>query len=178
MAEHAVLERPSFGLAYEVAGDDVYRAAELAAVPAVSPVQEDSNSSLDGRLTALEAAEGWFKAFLDRVTYLSAVPIDPREAQPLNTDDLSDAVGFLSRVMHAGVPTPWIGRLNSGGLQLSWTRGEVEVEAVFDRAGGEKLVMFIADGAERDLRADEADSMFASVSHRLVPTSNDRHSAS
>jgi hypothetical protein len=177
MAENAVLERPSFELAYDVAVDEPFRSAEARSVREAPQAEREFTSSLDDGATPGDA-RSWLKPFLDRITYLSALGLDPRDSQPLNADDRADALEFLLRVMHEGVPSPWIGRLNSGGLQLSWNQGDVEVEAVFDRTRGEKLVMVTRDDDEQDVAADEADGLFASVAERLLPTSHGRRSAS
>jgi len=86
----------------------------------------------------------------------------------MNLDDVIDALRFLGRVMHDDTPAPWIGRLNTGGLQLTWRSGDVEVEAVFDRAREEREVLVVVGENEWEAPADQADSLFATVVERLA----------
>jgi hypothetical protein len=171
-----LLERTSIELPYDVVVDvDGMRQSVQVGAVIEAPIHGLTGSPED-RDTSSDAGRSWIRPFLDRITFLSAVPVLSREGRTLNADDLADAFDFLSRVMHEGVPSPWIGRLNSGGLQLNWNQGAVEVEAVFDRARGDKVVMIAGDEAEQEVPADEADSVFASVAERLVPSSHDRRS--
>jgi hypothetical protein len=111
----------------------------------------------------------WAEVAARRLNLLAAVPVESPGGRPLNLDDVAHALVFLSRVMTDGTQAPWIGRLSSGGLQLSWRSGdgEVEVEAVFDKARNERTVILAIGDEERELPADEAYGLFAQVAGRL-----------
>lgn len=110
----------------------------------------------------------WADAVVDRLTELARLEtVDPAVGRPLNRDDVYEALRFLERVMSKDICPPWIGRLNSGGIELAWRYGDVEVEAVFDRQRGESEVIVEVGDHEWDAPADQADSLFASVADRL-----------
>jgi hypothetical protein len=92
---------------------------------------------------------------------------DPRGAGTLSHEDLIDAVRFLARVMRDDTAAPWIGPLASGGVELAWRSGEVEVEAVFDRAREERQLLVSVGGVEWEALIDDAESLFATVVERL-----------
>jgi hypothetical protein len=110
----------------------------------------------------------WAAPVVARIQELAALPtVDPRGSRPMNLEDVVDALTFLRQVMRSDTPSPWIGRLNSGGLQLTWTAGDVEVEAVFDRARDEQEVYLTVGETEWEAPVSEAESLFASVVDRL-----------
>jgi len=122
------------------------------------------------RLDAVEIPT-WWKHVSARIVELAAVPAyDPRGVLPPNIDDVVDALNFLTRVMQPGTAVPWIGLLNSGGLQMSWKQGDVEVEVVFDHTRGEREIFVAVAENEWDAPADQADSLFCSVVDRLSHT--------
>lgn len=92
---------------------------------------------------------------------------DPRGSSPISRDDLEDALQFLSRVMRPDTPAPWIGPLASGGVELAWRAGNVEVEAIFDRARGECELLVSVGDRESEAPIDHAESLFAEVVDRL-----------
>jgi len=49
-------------------------------------------------------------------------------------------------VMRDDMVTPWISPLTNGGVQLSWTSGDLEIEAVFDHARSDWELM-VSDGS-------------------------------
>ena len=85
----------------------------------------------------------------------------------MNINDVIDAFNFLFRVMHEDTVLPWIGRLSSGGVQLTWQGENLEVEAIFDRARNEQNVFVVAGENECEVPADEAETVFATVVDRL-----------
>ena len=87
----------------------------------------------------------------------------------VGTEDVIEALNFLSRVMRDDTPPPWIGRLSTGGVQLTWRSDDVEVEAVFDRARHEHDLMVTVGENEWDASAAEADSLFATSSTASRP---------
>ena len=110
----------------------------------------------------------WANVVIPRLVELGALPsVDPRGSRPLDTDDVIEALNFLSRVMRDDTMPPWIGRLSTGGVQLTWRSDDVEVEAVFDRARDERDLMVTVGENEWDAPAAEADSLFATVVDRL-----------
>jgi len=92
---------------------------------------------------------------------------DPRGSRPISRDDLEDAVRFLIRVMRPDTLVPWIGPLASGGVELAWRAGNVEVEAIFDRARGERELLVSVGGNESEAPIDHGESLFAEVVERL-----------
>ena len=110
----------------------------------------------------------WAPAVLRRINELNALPsVDPYSTTPLNIPDVLAALRFLTRNMRNDTLPPWIGRLGSGGLQLTWHCGDVEVEAVFDTARDEFDVLVAVAGNEWDAPAGEAEPLFAQVVDRL-----------
>jgi hypothetical protein len=110
----------------------------------------------------------WLSPVAARLTELDALPtVDPYGSRPMNFDDLVDALTFMSNVMQDETVAPWIGRLASGGLQLTWNVGDVEVEAVFDRARGDHVIMVTVGHSEWDASVDGGESLFATVVDRL-----------
>ena len=100
---------------------------------------------------------GWVKPIVERLVELWTMAPDPRGGTPLNRDDLCSAMGFLNRVMVLpDMPVPWIGRLSTGGLQLTWTGTAAEVEAVFDRSRSEQTVIIEDSGSEIEVSPDYA----------------------
>jgi hypothetical protein len=108
----------------------------------------------------------WIPVVGARLRELDALPTVPGRA-PLNHPDLIAALDFLSRNMRDDTRPPWIGLLSSGGLELSWNCGDVEVEAVFDERRGENEVIVAVAGREWDSPVRDADQLFASVVDRL-----------
>ena len=110
----------------------------------------------------------WAGAVVARIVELAGLDtIDPQLEQPLNIEDVGDALSFLDRVMAEDTCLPWIGRLSSGGVELAWKHADVEVEAVFDRLRGERELIVTVGDNEWDAPADKGDSLFASVADRL-----------
>jgi len=115
------------------------------------------------------AEPAWWEPVSQRLDELTQLrpDWDGRRSPPLNPGDIVAAIRFLSEVMRADTPAPWIGPLSSGGVQLAWRHGDVEVEAVFDQSRGE-LELLVADGEdEREEPIDTAGPLFASVVDRL-----------
>ncbi len=92
---------------------------------------------------------------------------DPRGSRAISRDDLGDALQFLNRVMRRDTPAPWIGPLASGGVELAWRGGNVEMEAIFDRARGERELLVSVGKNESEAAIDHAESLFAEVVERL-----------
>jgi len=85
----------------------------------------------------------------------------------MNPEDIIDALTFLSHVMRDDTILPWVGRLSSGGIQMTWRSGDVEAEAVFDSARDERELIVSVGENEWDAPAGEAESLFATVVDRL-----------
>jgi hypothetical protein len=134
------------------------------------PVQPPRRPALAVRLRGRASLPPWADAVVSRITQLAALTtVDPRGSRDLNLEDVVDMLGFLGRVMRDNTPPPWIGRLNTGGIQLTWHCGDVEVEAVFDRARHEREVMVVVGDNEWEAPADYGESLFATVIDRLAP---------
>lgn len=110
----------------------------------------------------------WVAPVATRLMELATLPrVAPGARRPMSFEDMVEALTFLSRVMREDTVVPWIGRLSSGGLQLTWQRGDVEVEAVFDGVRGERNVIVVVGDHEWEAPVDQADSLFATVVDRL-----------
>lgn len=92
---------------------------------------------------------------------------DPRGSRPISRGDLEDALQFLNRVMRPDTPAPWIGPLASGGVELAWRAGNVEMEAIFDGARGERELLVSAGDNESEMPIEHAESLFAEMVDRL-----------
>jgi hypothetical protein len=110
----------------------------------------------------------WAPAVMNRIDELDALPfVDPDGSAPMHVPDVLAALEFLVRNMRDDTLPPWIGRLSSGGLELAWRSGDVEVEAVFDSAREDSVVIVSVAGNEWDAPVGESDSLFAGVVDRL-----------
>lgn len=110
----------------------------------------------------------WVGPVVSRIKELDSLAVvDQHSSRPLNFDDVSDALEFLTRVMHDDTCPPWIGRLSSGGVELTWQHADVEAEAVFDRFRGDAELIVAVGENEWDSPAAQADSLFATVVERL-----------
>ncbi|MBI5103867.1 MAG: hypothetical protein HZB46_02550 [Solirubrobacterales bacterium] len=117
----------------------------------------------------------WVRPFVERLNQLIVgASADPRGHQPLNLDDLRDAVDFLLRVMQPDTVQPWVGLLASGGLQINWRQGDVEVEAIFDRARDEQVVYLTVGENEWEEPLHSAYSLFGLVADRLSTTGREQ----
>lgn len=115
-----------------------------------------------------EKVPPWAVPVASRIMELAALPrIAPGGSRPMAVDDIVDALSFLTRVMRDDTAAPWIGRLSSGGVQVSWQREDVEVEAVFDRVRGERDVVVVVGENEWEAPVEQAESLFATVVDRL-----------
>lgn len=113
----------------------------------------------------------WFPAVENRLNYLGSLKNnwDGRGAVPVSPSSLYDAIRFLVLTMREDTPAPWIGPLNSGGLQLVWTGDDLEIEAIFDSASGERVLAITDDVEDREIPADHAEAaqLFAEAVRRL-----------
>src|SRR4051794_5524116 len=71
----------------------------------------------------------WLAPAVSRISHLYSSAAAGRQAFDL--EDVVAAITFLAKNMKPGVPVLWIGRLDSGGVELAWKSGDVEVEVVF-----------------------------------------------
>jgi len=110
----------------------------------------------------------WFALVAERLAELGALPtVDHYGSRPMNPYDVLDALNFMNRVMREETLPPWIGRLASGGVQLTWHVGDVEAEAVFDRARDERMLMVSVGENEWEEPVDNGDTLFGTVVDRL-----------
>lgn len=111
---------------------------------------------------------GWVASVAARLQELASLPgADPRGSQPMRPVDLESALSFMRAVMRPDTASPWIGLLNTGGLQVNWRKGDVEVEAVFDSARDEHVVYVTVGDCDWEAPVDSAYSLFAEVVDRL-----------
>lgn len=111
----------------------------------------------------------WVSPVRQRFEELASLPDDwdHRGGSRLSISDVKDALSFLARVMSCDTAAPQIAPLSTGGIQLSWRAGDLEVEVVFDRQRDER-VLLVSDGDEdHEADADQADALFAALSDRL-----------
>lgn len=129
------------------------------------PQQREGIAIRLGGRTLLPA---WLDPVVSRIGELAALPTDPRGSRPLNIADVIDALDFLGRVMRNDTPSPWMGRLNTGGVQLTWRTEDAEVEAVFDRARNERELVVVVGDNEWDAPIDQGELLFGTVVDRLA----------
>lgn len=112
---------------------------------------------------------GWWTDLAPRVLQLMHLrpDWDPRGSTAVSRNNLQDAVTFLVRVMRPDTPAPWVGPLANGGVELAWHVGNVEVEAIFDRARGECELLVTVGENESEAPIEHAESLFAEVADRL-----------
>jgi hypothetical protein len=137
----------------------------LAYPPYVSPEAWSSRF----RIWLTGDAPHWWHEIKPRLYDLVALAPnwDPRGSREVSLDDLEDALVFMTRVMRYDTPAPWIGPLASGGIELVWHVGNVEVEAVFDSARGERELLVCVGDNESEAPIDQAETLFATVVDRL-----------
>lgn len=125
-------------------------------------------------ITTGDARPPWVPQVKRRIQELAMLPDgwDPRGSRALSREDLDDALSFMVRMMREDTEAPWMGLLSSGGLQLAWTRDDLEVEAVFDRSRGERHLLVSVGPNEWEEPIESAWSLFNSVADRL----SSRHS--
>lgn len=110
----------------------------------------------------------WVPIVLARLRELSQLPGgDPRGSRPMNKVDLDTALTFMKLAMRPDTVAPWIGLLNTGGLQANWRLEDVEVEAVFDSTRDENVVYVTVGEHEWEAPIGSAYSLFADVVDRL-----------
>lgn len=111
----------------------------------------------------------WYRPVRARIIELMRLPEnwDGRGAKSVSERDLDDALNFMAGVMRFDTVAPWIGPLSSGGLQLTWRQGDVEVEAVFDSARRERELIVAVGDREWDEPVEWGGSLFATVVDRL-----------
>lgn len=122
-----------------------------------------------GRIRVAGTLPPWWYVIEERLRELLELPQnwDRRGASRIAEEDMVDALRFLQRVMRDGTQAPWVGPLVSGGIELAWRQGEVEVEAVFDHARDERELLVSVGESEWDSPIDQAESLFATVVDRL-----------
>jgi hypothetical protein len=116
----------------------------------------------------------WYRPVRSRIVDLLRLTDnwDGRGARRICERDLVEALEFMASVMQFDTLAPWIGPLSSGGLQLVWRQGDVEVEAVFDSARGERELIVAVGDREWDEPAERGASLFATVVDRLSTESH------
>jgi hypothetical protein len=65
------------------------------------------------------------------------------------------------------IEPPWIAPLVTGGLELSWRRPDLEVEAVFDGTRDDQIVLVTDHGEDWDAPPYQAVPLFRAFAGRL-----------
>jgi hypothetical protein len=122
------------------------------------------------RIDVAGTPPAWWPAVQGSIEALDRLPWnwDPRGSRTVSRQDVRDAVLFLVAVMRDETRAPWIGPLPSGGIQLAWRRGEVEVEAVFDHARGERELLVSVGDQEWEAPIDQGAALFATIVEHLA----------
>lgn len=115
------------------------------------------------------SAPPWFATIKARLEELSLLPEnwDGRGSRRVSGLDADDVLNFLWRAMEIDFPAPWIGPLSSGGLQVSWGAGDLEVEGIFDRSRGERVLLASDGGIDREVPIDDLDQAVSELSVRV-----------
>ena len=146
--------------------DDTSGSSSLAypAVPTYAPQTRDPE-----RIVLEGPMPDWWPAVSRQLAELTRLPWDwdPRGSRSVSLQDIRDALSFMVIAMRHDTVAPWIGPLNSGGIELSWQRGDVDVEAIFDHARGHRELLVSVGDNEWDAPIDHAVSLFATVVDRL-----------
>jgi hypothetical protein len=118
------------------------------------------------------AKPAWVEPVVDRLNQLSLLPEDwdPRGSRPLAEEDVEAAVDFLNAVMNYRSPAPTISPLPSGGLELAWNVGNIELEVVFDSAGGERTALLAIGGEEQEVPPDDLANYVDFLGNELLVT--------
>lgn len=111
----------------------------------------------------------WWDVVRARLFELLELPVgwDGHHARRVSDIDLADALRFLARIMNEDTKPPWIGPLVTGGLELAWREGDLDVEAIFDHARGERELLVSVGESEWEAPIDQADGLFSTVVARL-----------
>lgn len=112
----------------------------------------------------------WMGAVATRVNELAGLGEnwDGRGGRRLRIQDARAAIEFLVRFMKPSTPVPWIGLLTTGGIEMSWAASGIELEAVFDSARQEAVVLYEDDDTELELSANDW-NVVAGLADRLTP---------
>lgn len=100
----------------------------------------------------------WARAVIARFSELHQREAnwDRRGARALNLDDANDALNFLARAMAEDSPLPGILALPSGGVELHWQAGDVDLEVIFDSSEGERIALLDVGVDEHELTPEAA----------------------
>ncbi len=74
----------------------------------------------------------------------------------LNLDDANDALNFLVSAMAEESPLPGIIALPSGGVELHWRAGDIDLEVIFDSTQGERIALLDLGEDEHEMTPESA----------------------
>ena len=74
----------------------------------------------------------------------------------LNLDDANDALNFLVSAMAEDSPPPGIIALPSGGVELHWRVGDIDLEVIFDSTQGERIALLDVGEDEHEMTPEAA----------------------
>ena len=81
-------------------------------------------------ITAPPAPPPWFEAIFGRIEHLLALPQDwdSYGGRPIDPKRVAHAVRILAEVMDNQTPLPALVPTHSGGVQLEWHQGQIDLE--------------------------------------------------
>lgn len=117
----------------------------------------EGNEAAFGTVRKLDEA-AWVEPVVKRLNELARLgkDWDPRGSEPVTYEDAKAVADFLNACMAYDSPAPVITPLPSGGLELSWEVGGIELEVVFDSANNERSAILDVNGEETELSPEEA----------------------
>lgn len=94
------------------------------------------------RPDAVPVIPAWVDAVLPRFAELLMLrpDWDSYGGRPLTNENFEAALNVLGHVMGPDTPAPWIVPLPSGGVQLEWHDGALEIEVIVDRENSTVVV--------------------------------------
>jgi hypothetical protein len=114
-------------------------------------------------------AAPWLKDALDRISALTALADgwDSYGGRAVDATIVMDTVKFLMKVSYPSIPRPSIVPLATGGLQVEWHRGGVDLEVAFCDEDPGALVSDRESGDVREMPTSEAATEVTRLLKRL-----------
>ena len=145
------------------------------AAPAPTAQRSTTTSQRGPKVVTVEMTKEptpWLKQALDRISALTALAEgwDGYGGRAVDASVVMDAVRFLTEVAYPGISNPSIVPLATGGLQIEWHRGGVDVEVIFCDEDPGLLVLDHDSGDEHELPISDAASEVTRLLGRLRET--------
>jgi hypothetical protein len=111
----------------------------------------------------------WLPGALAKIDELMSLSVgwDEAVAPTVRSGDALDALHFLRDVMADDTELPWFSPLVTGGVQMTWGRPDLEVEAIFDSTRDDRIVLVTDHGEEWEAPPYEAVPLFRTFVDRL-----------